>query len=92
MKRNSDRILTTHVGSLPRPDELREMLVARDDGQPYDHDAFEPAVRAAAIDIVRQQREAGLDIINDGEQSKRSWSTYARERIGGHEPRPRPAD
>jgi 5-methyltetrahydropteroyltriglutamate--homocysteine methyltransferase len=92
MKRNSDRILTTHVGSLPRPDELRQMLVARDEGEPYDHDAFEPAVRAAAIDIVKQQRGAGLDIINDGEQSKRSWSTYARERIGGHQPRPRPAD
>ena len=92
MKRNSDRILTTHVGSLPRPDQLRQMLVARDEGESYDHDAFEPAVRVAAIDIVRQQREAGLDIINDGEQSKRSWSTYARERLGGHQPRPRPAD
>jgi 5-methyltetrahydropteroyltriglutamate--homocysteine methyltransferase len=92
MKRNSDRILTTHVGSLPRPDQLRQMLVARDEGESYDHEAFEPAVRAAAIDIVRQQREAGLDIINDGEQSKRSWSTYARERLGGHQPRPRPAD
>jgi 5-methyltetrahydropteroyltriglutamate--homocysteine methyltransferase len=92
MKRNSDRILTTHVGSLPRRNALREMLVARDEGEPYDQDAFEPAVRAAAIDVVKQQREAGLDIINDGEQSKRSWSTYARERLGGHQPRQRPAD
>lgn len=92
MKRNSDRILTTHVGSLPRPDELRAMLVARDEGEPYDNDAFEPAIHDAVIDVVRQQRDAGLDIINDGEQSKRSWSTYARERIGGHQPRPRPAD
>jgi 5-methyltetrahydropteroyltriglutamate--homocysteine methyltransferase len=92
MKRNTDRILTTHVGSLPRPDVLREMLVARDEGQAYDNDAFEPAIRAAVVDVVKQQREAGLDIINDGEQSKRSWSTYARERLGGHQPRPRPAD
>jgi 5-methyltetrahydropteroyltriglutamate--homocysteine methyltransferase len=92
MKRNSDRILTTHVGSLPRPDALRQMLVARDEGQEYDKDAFEPAIRAATLDIVRQQREAGLDIINDGEQSKRSWSTYARERLGGHKSRPQPRD
>jgi 5-methyltetrahydropteroyltriglutamate--homocysteine methyltransferase len=92
MKRNSDRILTTHVGSLPRPDALREMLVARDEGQPFDEAAFEPAIREAVLDVVKQQREAGLDIINDGEQSKRSWSTYARERLGGHQRRPRPDD
>jgi 5-methyltetrahydropteroyltriglutamate--homocysteine methyltransferase len=92
MKRNSDRILTTHVGSLPRPDELRLMLVAKDDGEPYDGTAFEAHVKAAVSDIVRRQREARLDIINDGEESKRSWSTYARERLGGHAPRPRPAD
>jgi len=92
MKRNSDRILTTHVGSLPRPDELRLMLVAKDEGEPYDRDAFEASVSAAVLDIIKQQREAGLDIINDGEESKRSWSTYARERLGGHQPRPRPAN
>jgi 5-methyltetrahydropteroyltriglutamate--homocysteine methyltransferase len=89
MIRSADRILTTHVGSLPRPDDLRLMLVAKDDGQPYDAALFARGVRSAVADVVRQQLEAGLDIVNDGEESKRSWSTYARERIGGHEPRPR---
>jgi 5-methyltetrahydropteroyltriglutamate--homocysteine methyltransferase len=92
MKRNTDRILTTHVGSLPRPDQLRLMLIAKDEGEPYDRDAFEAGVGAAVRNAVQQQRAVGLDIINDGEQSKRSWSTYARERLGGHQPRPRPAD
>jgi 5-methyltetrahydropteroyltriglutamate--homocysteine methyltransferase len=92
MKRNSDHILTTHVGSLPRPDELRLMLVAKDEGESYDSAAFEAGVKSAVNDVVRQQRQMGLDIINDGEESKRSWSTYARERLGGHAPRPRPAD
>ena len=92
MKSNSDRILTTHVGSLPRPDQLRLMLIAKDEGEPYDRDAFEVDVGAAVHKAVQQQRAVGLDIINDGEQSKRSWSTYARERLGGHQPRPRPAD
>jgi len=90
MIRSSDRILTTHVGSLPRPDELRFMLVAKDDGQEYDAAKLKALVRTAVSDVVKQQLDAGLDIVNDGEESKRSWSTYARERIGGHEPRPRP--
>ena len=91
MKRSTDRILTTHVGSLPRPEDLRVMLVAKDEGQPYDREAFEQRVRSAVAGVVTQQVEHGLDIVNDGEQSKRSWSTYARERLGGHEQRPRPA-
>jgi 5-methyltetrahydropteroyltriglutamate--homocysteine methyltransferase len=66
------------------------MLVAKDDGQPYDAERMQTLVSAAVTDAVRQQADAGLDIINDGEQSKRSWSTYARERLAGHEPRPRP--
>jgi 5-methyltetrahydropteroyltriglutamate--homocysteine methyltransferase len=91
MIRSTERILTTHVGSLPRPDELRLMLVAKDEGQEYDPAKLKALVAGAVQDIVRQQRQAGLDIINDGEESKRSWSTYARERLGGHEQRPRPA-
>jgi 5-methyltetrahydropteroyltriglutamate--homocysteine methyltransferase len=90
MKRSEHRILTTHVGSLPRPEGLRQMLVARDDGQAYDLDAFERAATDAVRDAVRLQVTHGIDIVNDGEQSKRSWSTYARERLGGHEQRPRP--
>jgi 5-methyltetrahydropteroyltriglutamate--homocysteine methyltransferase len=90
MIRSTDRILTTHVGSLPRPDELRKLLVAKDEGEEYDPAKLKSLVQAAVRDIVRQQVDAGLDIINDGEESKRSWSTYARERLGGHEQRSRP--
>ena len=90
MIRSTDRILTTHVGSLPRPDELRTMLVAKDEGQDYDRAQLKALVKSAVSDVVRQQLDVGLDIVNDGEESKRSWSTYARERLGGHEPRPRP--
>jgi 5-methyltetrahydropteroyltriglutamate--homocysteine methyltransferase len=90
MKRSEHRILTTHVGSLPRPEGLRQILVAKDDGQPYDLEAFERAVADAVSEAVRLQIAHGIDVVNDGEQSKRSWSTYARERLGGHEQRPRP--
>jgi 5-methyltetrahydropteroyltriglutamate--homocysteine methyltransferase len=90
MKRSDARILTTHVGSLPRPDRLRQLLVARDDGLPYDPAAFEAAVTDAVHEAIQLQVAHGIDIVSDGEQSKRSWSTYARERLGGHEPRPRP--
>jgi 5-methyltetrahydropteroyltriglutamate--homocysteine methyltransferase len=90
MIRSTDRILTTHVGSLPRPDALRVMLVAKDEGEAYDAARLKTLVSGAVRDVVRQQTAAGLDVINDGEQSKRSWSTYARERLGGHDQRPRP--
>ena len=88
MQRSTDRILTTHVGSLPRPDDLRQALVARDDGQPYDAAGFESLVKNAVAGVVREQVAYGIDVINDGEQSKRSWSTYARERLAGHENHP----
>ncbi len=87
MKRSTDRILTTHVGSLPRPDDLRQMLVSRDDGNPVDNAAFAALIRDAVDGAVREQVARGIDIVNDGEESKRSWSTYARERLGGHEAR-----
>ena len=91
MKRSTDRILTTHVGSLPRPDNLREMLVARDEGQAFDAASFEGRIKSAVAEVVQTQLAHGLDVVNDGEESKRSWSTYARERLGGHEQRPRAA-
>jgi 5-methyltetrahydropteroyltriglutamate--homocysteine methyltransferase len=87
MKLSTDRILTTHVGSLPRPDELREMLVARDDGAQVDNARFSSLIRDAVDEAVREQVRRGIDSVNDGEESKRSWSTYARERLGGHEAR-----
>jgi len=89
MKRSADRLLTTHAGSLARPDDLREMLVAKDEGRPYDAAALTTRVRSSVRDLVRQQIAVGLDIVNDGEQSKRNFTTYARERLGGIEERPR---
>jgi 5-methyltetrahydropteroyltriglutamate--homocysteine methyltransferase len=88
MKRSSERILTTHAGSLPRPDDLRELLVAKDEGKPYDSDAFEDRVKRAVAEVVQQQVAAGIDVVNDGEESKRSFTTYARERLGGIQERP----
>jgi len=83
-----NRILTTHVGSLPRPHALLDMMKARLSGEPYDRDAYEATVRAAVSDIVGKQIECGLDIVTDGEQSKPGFFTYIRERLKGFEPRP----
>jgi len=87
VKRSTERILTTHAGSLARPDDLRDLLIARDTGRPYDHAAFASRVRRAVAEVVRQQVAVGLDIVNDGEESKRNFTTYARERLGGVEER-----
>ena len=89
MKTSRDRILTTHVGSLPRPAELRRLLVAKDKGEPYDKAELERLTRQAVFDIVRRQTETGVDIINDGEMSKPGYSTYVADRLSGfagHEP------
>ena len=88
MKRSTERILTTHAGSLARPDDLREMLIAKDEGRPHDQEVFARRVRSAVAEVVRKQVECGIDIVNDGEESKRSFTTYARERLGGVEERP----
>jgi 5-methyltetrahydropteroyltriglutamate--homocysteine methyltransferase len=87
MKDSSERILTTHAGSLARPAELREMLVDRDEHRPYDAAAFAVSVRGAVAEVVREQAAIGLDVVNDGEQSKRNFTSYARERLGGIEER-----
>src|SRR4029450_7707433 len=87
MKRSRDRILTTHAGSLARPDALRALLAAKDEGAPFDAAALAAKVRDAVSGLVRQQVAVGLDVINDGEQSKRNFTTYARERLGGIEER-----
>jgi 5-methyltetrahydropteroyltriglutamate--homocysteine methyltransferase len=83
-----DRILTTHVGSLPRPRELLDMMKARLSGAPYDRDAYDAEVSKAVRDVVARQVECGLDIVADGEQSKPGFFTYVRERLTGFEPRP----
>jgi len=83
MKRSVDRILTTHAGSLPRPDDLWQMLVAKRDGQPFDPAAFEERVEAAVREAVRRQIDCGVDIVNDGELRKPNFLIYARERLSG---------
>jgi 5-methyltetrahydropteroyltriglutamate--homocysteine methyltransferase len=95
MKRSADRILTTHTGSLPRPADLTTMLEALDAGRDPDPSAFVARVRRAVADVVRQQVEAGVDIVNDGEQGKVGYSTYVRHRLtgfGGQAGVPRRAD
>jgi 5-methyltetrahydropteroyltriglutamate--homocysteine methyltransferase len=86
MKRSTDRILTTHVGSLPRPDDLVALMQARENGTPVDEGALSRRVSEAVHDCVARQTEAGIDIVNDGEQGKPSFVTYVNERLGGFEP------
>jgi 5-methyltetrahydropteroyltriglutamate--homocysteine methyltransferase len=83
MKRSTDRILTTHTGSLPRPWDLTTMLEELDAGTMPEPAAMEARVRRAVGDIVRQQIDAGVDIVNDGEQGKVGYSTYVRHRLTG---------
>jgi 5-methyltetrahydropteroyltriglutamate--homocysteine methyltransferase len=81
--RDSSRFLTTHVGSLPRPQQLIEIMFAREDGLPLDPAAVEAQVDAAVQGVVTRQIEAGLDIVNDGEMSKPSYATYIKDRLNG---------
>jgi len=83
MKRSTNRIFTTHVGSLPRPRDLLEMNDAKGSGRSIDQSAWAARVKTAVSEIVRLQRESGVDIVNDGELSKSSWSSYVNERLGG---------
>jgi len=82
------RILTTHVGSLPRPHDLLDMMKARLSGAPYDRAAYDAKVRDAVSDVVAKQVACGIDIVTDGEQSKPGFFTYVKERLSGFEPRP----
>jgi 5-methyltetrahydropteroyltriglutamate--homocysteine methyltransferase len=83
VKRSTNRILTTHVGSLPRPANLLEMNTAKVSGGPYDQAAWTARVKTAVSEVVRLQVEAGVDVVNDGELSKSSWSSYVNERLSG---------
>ena len=85
MQTSTDRILTTHTGSIARPDGLIELMRARENGRPYDREAFEASATAAVEECVRRQVEAGLDVINDGEQRKSGFTTYLKERLAGFE-------
>lgn len=87
MKRSTDRILTTHAGSLPRPDGLRELVAAKSSGQPGDQEDLTRRIRTGVAEVVQMQIESGIDIVNDGELSKTSFTDYVRARISGFEER-----
>jgi 5-methyltetrahydropteroyltriglutamate--homocysteine methyltransferase len=88
LQQNTDRIQTTHIGSLPRPHRLLDALKAKYAGQPYDEKAFAQSLRVAVADAVREQVNCGIDIVTDGEFSKPGFFTYVRERLDGFEARP----
>lgn len=85
MADSTGRILTTHTGSLPRPDDLVAALGARDRGEAYDPQRLDALAREATAAVVRRQVDTGLDIVNDGEQSKMSYATYVKDRLSGFE-------
>ena len=85
MKRSTDRILTTHTGSLPRPDDLVQLMWAKEDGRPFDAAVLDRRISDAVREVVVQQSRTGLDIIDDGEVSKPSYSTYVKDRLSGFE-------
>jgi 5-methyltetrahydropteroyltriglutamate--homocysteine methyltransferase len=89
MKRSVDRILTTHVGSLIRPQPLQEFLRAKQASKPFDLQAYDHCLTRSVADVVRRQAEAGIDVISDGEFGKSiSWSQYVLERLSGFKRRP----
>jgi 5-methyltetrahydropteroyltriglutamate--homocysteine methyltransferase len=92
MKRSTDRILTSHVGSLIRPAALQEFLRARQKGAPLDQKAYQKCLGETVAEVVKQQADVGIDVVSDGEFGKAiSWSQYALERLSGFERRPVPA-
>ena len=83
MRTSGDRILTTHVGSLPRPDALAALLLAKEHGEDYDRDALDRLTEKAVRDAVADQRAIGLDIVNDGEVGRTGYATYIQDRLSG---------
>jgi 5-methyltetrahydropteroyltriglutamate--homocysteine methyltransferase len=92
MKRSTDRILTTHAGSLARPERLKQLLLAKDAGQAVDPKEFDRAVAEAVAEVVKKQAEAGISVVSDGEQSKLGFAAYVSDRLNGFDgpqlPRP----
>jgi 5-methyltetrahydropteroyltriglutamate--homocysteine methyltransferase len=88
LQQNHGRIQTTHIGSLPRPHHLLDRLKAKFSGQAFDEAAFAAELRQAVIDVVKKQKECGIDIVTDGEFSKPGFFTYVQERLTGFEARP----
>ncbi|MHB1836313.1 MAG: cobalamin-independent methionine synthase II family protein [Solirubrobacteraceae bacterium] len=83
----TDRVLTTHAGSLPRPDDLADMIWSRLEGKAVDEQALEARIESAVSEVVARQREAGIDVVSDGELSKTGFSTYVNERFSGFDGR-----
>lgn len=83
MRTSNERFLTTHTGSLPRPDDLVRMMYAKEEGVPVEGDALDARISAAVDDVVARQTGAGIDIVNDGEMSKPSYATYIKDRLSG---------
>jgi len=83
MKTSKDRILTTHVGSLPRPAKLLDLLLADDKGEAVDHNVLDTAIEEAVADVMTRQVDAGVDIVNDGEMSKTAYTFYVKRSLSG---------
>ena len=83
MMRSEKRILTTHTGSLPRPEDVLEMMRASEGGRPFDRAALQARIREAVGEAVHRQIETGIDLVNDGEMSKPSYATYVKDRLSG---------
>ena len=83
MRTSTERFLTTHTGSLPRPDDLVRIMYAKEEGVPVEPAALVARIAAAVDEVVRKQAEAGIDVVNDGEMSKPSYATYIKDRLEG---------
>jgi 5-methyltetrahydropteroyltriglutamate--homocysteine methyltransferase len=92
MKTSTDRILTTHTGSLPRPKSLIDLILRREKGEAVSPQTLDAEVVKATDEIVAKQVAAGIDVVSDGEMSKPSYTTYIRHRVTGIEPDPRAAE
>ena len=88
IQQNTDRIQTTHIGSLPRPHDLLDLMKAKYSGKPYDQKTYDGMIAKAVADIVRKQADCGIDFVTDGEFSKPGFFTYIQERLDGFEARP----
>ena len=87
MKNSTQRILTTHVGSLPRPPDLLAMILAKEQGEPFDAELYASRAKSAVAEVVRKQAECGIDILADGEVGRFGFIPYVNERLAGIEPR-----
>ena len=95
MKLSKDRILTTHVGSLPRSEEVFKLVFAKEDGKNLDKKEYDEVIADAVKTVVKKQEDVGIDVVSDGEQSKISYATYIKDRLNGFEgdsPRQTPKD